>query len=113
MDCKTYKDRYKVFADGTIIGPKNRRLKKRFNKGGYIRAAIYHNGKRSDEFVHKIVAELFICNSENKPQVNHINGIKTDNRVENLEWCTASENTRHAWKSGLMEGGKETIIRKS
>lgn len=68
--------------------------------GGYLRVNLL--GKTHK--VHRLVAQAFIPNPENKSTVNHINGIKTDNRVDNLEWATRSENTRHAFDNGLNYG---------
>lgn len=68
---------------------------------GYLRVAIWKNGKQHTYKVHRLVADAFIPNPENKPQVNHIDGNKQNNNVENLEWCTNQENQIHSWKSGL------------
>ena len=74
-------------------------LKQHKSQKGYLRANIKHeNGKRHCQNVHRFIALAFIPNPEKLPEVNHINGIKDDNVVENLEWCTSSENHLHAYR---------------
>ena len=70
---------------------------------GYVYVRIGVNGKEKQLRLNRLVAFAFIPNPENKEQVNHLNGIKNDNRVENLEWATRSENAKHAYKMGLLD----------
>ncbi len=76
-------------------------LKARFTPTGYQILNIYKNGIVENFRLHRILAEIFIPNPLNKPQLNHINGIKHDNRIINLEWCTISENVQHSYDMGL------------
>jgi HNH endonuclease/NUMOD4 motif len=69
----------------------------------YYRVCLSKKGKQLKYAVHRLVAKAFIPNPENKPEVNHINGDKLDNRVENLEWVTRSENAVHAFKNGFFK----------
>lgn len=72
-----------------------RRMKMEIARNGYVRVSLKKNKTNKHFLVHRLVAEAFIPNIGNRPEVNHINGIKTDNRVQNLEWCNHSENIRH------------------
>lgn len=84
-------------------------LKPSINKKGYLIVRLYKNTVSKDFPVHRLVANMFIDNPSNKREVNHINGVKHDNRMENLEWCTGSENVRHAFEIGINTPRKGTL----
>ena len=81
----------------------NERILKPSTFRGYKRVLLLKNKIRTNFIVHRLVAIAFIGNPEKKSQVNHKNGIKNDNSVSNLEWCTPSENTKHAYDLGLAK----------
>ncbi|MFR5544762.1 MAG: NUMOD4 motif-containing HNH endonuclease [Intestinibacter bartlettii] len=78
------------------------------NQYGYLIVSLYKNGTRYIKRVHRLVSVAFIPNPEGKPQVNHIDGDKSNNRVSNLEWATAKENCQHAYNAGLHKPIKHT-----
>lgn len=85
---------YQISNYGRVWSAKrNRYMKPVANNSGYLQIKLIAvNGKRKGELVHRLVALHFIDNPDNKPEVNHINHIRDDNRAENLEWVTKSEN---------------------
>lgn len=82
---------------------KERIRKQQLSPKGYLSITITNGTTRKKYQVHRLVAQAFIPNLQNKETVNHKNGIKTDNRVENLEWATQKENVIHSWKQGLAK----------
>jgi len=86
-------ENYEVSTEGEVRNKKTGHvLKPGLNKRGYLQVCLRNNGKQISKKNHRLVAEAFIPNPENKPEVNHINEIKTDNHVENLNWMTSKEN---------------------
>lgn len=76
-------------------------MKANLDPNGYVKVGLRNGMGQKNISLHRLIANHFIPNPDNKTQVNHINGIKTDNRLDNLEWCTPSENTIHAFRTGL------------
>ena len=109
---------YQVSNQGRIRSAKDRtgskagRILKLKEYKGYRSIGLYNRTFRKSHSIARLVALAFVPNHDNKPQVNHINGIKTDNRPENLEWVTASENSLHAYKTGLIDMRKLSKSRK-
>ena len=114
-DIPGYEGLYQVNQLGSIRSYGNRSnhkksiIMKQSDLLGYKVVALTKDGKQKLYKVHRLVATVFVENPMNKPQVNHIDGNKHNNNAENLEWVTASENTKHAFNSGLSrpQKGKE------
>lgn len=91
---------YKISNLGRVKNYKEKLLKYCIDTRGYYKLTLCKDKKRYDKTVHRLIAENFIDNPENKPCVNHINSNRLDNRIHNLEWVTYSENNKHAHKFG-------------
>lgn len=118
-DIKDYEGLYQISNFGNVKSfprkgthkNKERILKQYKNHKGYFYTVLTKNSKGKQFFIHRLIAIHFIENPLNKPQVNHINGIKTDNSIKNLEWVSGMENMQHSWKIGLrdIEKVKKTL----
>ena len=100
--------KYEISNFGNIKSTyKNKLLKFQQDKDGYFQVNLYENKIGKTHKIHRLVAFHFIENSENKLQVNHIDGNKQNNNYSNLEWCTTQENTKHAINNGLSDAKGE------
>ena len=97
--------KYIIYTDGRIKNIESNKYLSisKIDRSGYIQVFLSHKGKKYIFNLHRLLAIAFIPNQNNKPQVNHINGKKTDNELTNLEWVTNSENQIHAYKYNLHE----------
>ncbi len=92
---------YQISNLGNIQGPKTNTMST--NNSGYYCKSLYSGGKRVIRYIHRLVAIAFIDNPNNYKEVNHIDGDKTNNHVDNLEWVTRSMNMKHAYDNGLIK----------
>ena len=104
---------YEVSSLGRVRNASNNKILSLFDKNrmGYYRVILFKDGQRRRHFVHRLVAETFLENLENKPQVNHKDGNKQNNNVENLEWVTCSENGLHYYHVILGLPVKEKVYK--
>ena len=110
-DIEGYEGMYKVSSEGRVkslnrINNAGHKLKGKILKtptsSRYLVVVLSKDGKSTTKSVHRLVSDAFVLNHYDLPDVNHIDGVKTNNFSNNLEWCTKSQNTLHAYKSGLM-----------
>ena len=112
---KGYEGRYKILENGDVVrlikGSRNKDgnkvLKHWLDKDGYHTVTLWKDRKPKQFRVHRLVAEAFIDNPNNLPQVNHLDGNKNNNAVTNLEWVTLERNIRHAFEIGIYKRGEE------
>lgn len=103
-DIPDYEGLYQVSNLGKIRSCKNNKVRKQVKqKSGYMRIILTKNSKQKATSVHILVAKCFVKNQNNYRYVNHVDGDKTNNKANNLEWVTASQNMKHALETGLIK----------
>ena len=101
---------YLIYEDGKVYSKNRKRYHTQYlNWAGYSRVDLYKDGKNKKYSVHRLVAQHYIPNPENKPYVDHINRDRSDNRVENLRWVTPTENNENVGENKRNTSGHKNI----
>jgi len=109
-DIPGYEHLYAATEDGKVWSYSSKKfLKPSTNRDGYLKLTLSKNGKVLTKQVHGLIAQAFIANPDNLPMVNHIDGIKDNNNVSNLEWVSHIGNMRHAMDAGLSKGNSTLV----
>ena len=116
FDIKGYEGLYSITIYGDVYtwgngksftsDGKLKYLKQTLKRNGYWQVKLFKNGMRKYYNIHRLVAQTFIPNPDNKPEVNHIDGFKDNNKPDNLEWVTSRENQLHAFRLGLQKASR-------
>lgn len=106
-----YNSRYFISSNGQIKN-KYGKILKPWIRNGYYTIGLMVNKKRTNYYVHRLVAEYFLSNPDKQRNfVNHLDGDKLNNNISNLEWCTRQENAQHAYETGLLVPTVENLVR--
>ena len=102
---------YDITKEGVVINLKtNRKYKGKIENNGYLMWHTRINNKRYGWLIHRLLAIKYIPNPNNYPVINHIDGNKLNNSIDNLEWCTQSDNVKHAFNTGLKKSTAKTVL---
>ena len=111
-DIRNYENMYAVTEDGRVWSYKsNKFLKQTLLNRGYLQVELYNNGVGKKFLIHRLVAEAYLPNPDNLPQVNHKDENKQNNSVENLEWCTEKENDNYGNRNKNIARANATAVR--
>lgn len=106
---ENYFELYDVSIDGVVFNKRTGHVKVPFKSDmGYLKVQLFYNGKKHNVRVHRMIALKYIPNPMNHSVINHIDGNKLNNSIDNLEWCTIKHNVEHANKTGLTKIGVES-----
>jgi hypothetical protein len=103
---------YEVSDDGQVRNKRGWVLKPTPSREGYLCLGLHINGKQKTVYISRLVAKAFIPNPKGLPWVRRLNGVKTDNRVENLEWCTPKQSAHHRDNKPTEKGARSNLIQR-